>query len=206
MTETSEGLVFIDISMSVDGYIAGPNDGPENGLGDGGEALHEWVVKLSTWREQHGLSGGETNPDAEVLEESLVDTGASIVGRRMFDNAGEWGDEPPFDWPVFVLTHEKRPRLDKGSTTFIFVDGVEAALEGAREAAAGKNVAIGGGGSTARQFLQAGLVDELRLHVAPILLGGGVRLFDALHPGIAIEKTRVLDSPLVTHFTFSLSR
>ena len=201
----TDGKVFVEVTMSLDGYIAGPNDGPDNPLGDGGDQLHQWIYGLSTWREQHGLEGGVRNRDAEILDESLVNTGASIVGRRMFDLAGEWGDDPPFPWPVFVVTHEARAPFTKGATTFTFVDGVEAALEQARTVAGGKNISIGGGASTAQQFLKAGLADELRLHVTPIFLGGGVRLFEKLD-GVALEKTWVEDSPTVTHLKFALKR
>ena len=176
----TNGKVVLDITMSLDGFIAGPNDGPDNGLGDGGEQLHEWVYELATWREPHGLAGGKMNRDAEIMDEAFKRTGAMIVGKRMFDNAGGWGDTPPFHKPVFVLTHEVRDKEEKdGGTTFIFVnDGVESALEQAKEAAGDKDVGIGGGANTAQQFIKAGLLDELQIHVAPLMLGGGVRLFD----------------------------
>lgn len=201
------GKVHVDITMSLDGFIAGPNDGPGNGLGDGGEQLHEWAYELSTWREPHGLSGGKTNRDAEILEEAMSRAGAIVVGRRMFDAAEEWGDDPPFKVPVFVLTHEGRAPLAKGETTFTFLDGdAPAVLEQARAAANGRDVAIGGGADTIRQFLEAGLVDDLQVHIAPIFLGGGVRLFDRVSPGIELERTRVVDSPLVTHMRFRVSK
>jgi dihydrofolate reductase len=129
--------------------------------------------------------------------------GAIVVGRRMYDNAEGWGDDPPFRVPVFVLTHAPADPITKGDTTFTFVGGeVEGVLERAREAADGKDVAIGGGANTVDQFLEAGLVDELQVHVVPVLLGGGVRLFDRLGPGIELERTRVVDSPGVTHLKF----
>ncbi|HEY7876004.1 MAG TPA: dihydrofolate reductase family protein [Actinomycetota bacterium] len=197
------GKVFFDITMSLDGFIAGPNDGPDNGLGDGGDQLHQWVYGLSAWRAPHGLEGGETNNDSEILEEALAATGAVIVGRRMYDNAGGWGDDPPFKVPVFVLTHDRHDPIAKGETTFTFVGGeVDRVLQQAREAANGKDVSIGGGASTVDQFLKAGLVDELQVHVAPIFLGDGVRLFEQLGPGIELERTRVVDSPGVTHMKF----
>jgi dihydrofolate reductase len=201
------GKVCVDISMSLDGFIAGPNDGPGNGLGDGGERLHEWVYDLATWREPHGMSGGEMNRDAEILDEAMSAAGAIVVGRRMFDNAEEWGDEPPFSVPVFVLTHEARDPLTKGDTTFTFVQGDAATvLEQAHAAAEGRGVAIGGGANTIEQFLKAGLVDELQVHIAPIVLGGGVRLFEQLGPGIELERTRVVDSPRVTHLRFTVRK
>jgi dihydrofolate reductase len=197
--------VQLDMTMSLDGFVAGPNDGPELPLGAGGERLHEWVFPLASWREPHGLEGGETNSSSEVLEESLQATGAIVVGKRMFDNAGGWGDNPPFHKPVFVLTHTAREPLAKdGGTTFTFVtDGVESAVEQAKAAAGDKNVSIGGGASIAQQCLRAGLLDELQIHVAPLLLGGGVRLFDDLGgEGIDLEVTRVIESPGVTHLRY----
>jgi dihydrofolate reductase len=200
-------MVFAEITMSLDGFVAGPNDSPDLGLGEGGERLHEWVFGLASWRGPHGLEGGETGRDSEILEEAIKATGAVIVGRRMFDNARGWGEEPPFHVPVFVLTHDARDDLVKGDTTFIFVsDGIESALEQARGAAGEKDVSIGGGANTIQQFLNAGLVDEIQIHVAPLLLGGGIRLLDNLQPGIELEKTRVIDSPQVTHMRFRVVR
>lgn len=200
------GKVFVDITTSLDGFVAGPNDGPENGLGDGGERLHEWVYGLASWREPHGLEGGETGRDSELLAEAFSRTGAFILGRRMFDNAKGWGDEPPFHAPVFVLTHERRAPLAKKGTTFTFVDdGIESALVQAREAAGEKDVSIAGGASTIQQFLRPGLLDEIQIHVAPLLLGGGIRLFDELATDqIELEKTRVVDSPAVTHLRYRI--
>ena len=198
------GQVVFDISMSLDGFIAGPNDRPGLGLGEGGERLHQWLYELASWRERHGLAGGQTNRDAELLDEAFRNTRASIVGRRMFDNAGEWGENPPFDFPVFVLTHQAREPLVKGGTTFTFVtDGIESALAQARAAAGAKNVAIGGGANVAQQYLRAGLIDEIEIHLVPILLGGGIRLFDRLgDTQFELERTRVIESPAVTHLRF----
>ena len=197
------GKIVFDISMSLDGYVAGPDDGPELGLGVGGERLHEWVVELASWREPHGLEGGETNASSEVAE-GMSASGAVIVGKRMFDNAHGWGDEPPFGKPVFVLTHTAREPLTKGDTTFTFVtDGIESAVEQAKAAAGEKDVGIGGGASTAQQALKAGLVDEVRLTFAPILLGGGVALFDGLEPDdVELEVTRVVEGPKATHVQY----
>jgi dihydrofolate reductase len=199
------GKVVLDITMSLDGFVAGPNDGPELGLGEGGERLHEWVYDLASWREPHGLEGGEVNSSSEVLDESLKSTGAVVLGKRMFDNAHGWGDEPPFRKPVFVLTHTAREPLAKeGGTTFTFVtDGVESAVEQAKAAAGGKDVYVAGGANTAQQFLKAGLLDEMQLHVVPLLLGGGVRLFEGVGAEeVGLETTRVIDSPGVTHLRF----
>jgi dihydrofolate reductase len=209
--------LMFDISVSVDGYVAGPNQTLEEPLGRGGEQLHEWVVVARSWREGHGMQGGETNLDDEVSRERIERAGATIMGRRMFSGGdgpwesdpnadGWWGDEPPFHHPVFVLTHHARAPLAKEGTTFTFVtDGIEPALTQAREAAAGKDVAIGGGASVAQQYLKAGLVDEFELHVAPVFLGGGVRLFEGdLSAGVpGLELTRVLESPAgATHLAY----
>jgi len=205
-----------DISTSLDGFVAGPNQTLEEPLGEGGERLHEWVFRLASWREPHGLEGGDRDADDEVLTEAVRATGAVIMGRRMFSGGegpweddpnadGWWGDEPPFHVPVFVLTHHPRETvLKQGGTSFIFVtEGIEAALEQARAAAGDKNVAIGGGASVAQQYLKAGLLDEFQIHVAPVLLGGGVRLFDGEATGpVTLEATRVLASPHVTHLKF----
>lgn len=198
------GKVFADMSMSLDGYIAGPNDGPDNGLGDGGEALHEWIYGLKSWREPHKLQGGDTNQDDAVMKEAFGRPGAFIMGRRMFDNAEEaWGDEPPFQRPVFVLTHRKRePLVKKGGTTFTFVtDGIESALSQAREAANGKDVAVAGANAI-QQFINAGLLDEIQVDLVPIVLGGGVPLFANLDDRVRFGKTRAVDSPAVTHLWY----
>jgi dihydrofolate reductase len=198
------GKVVFDISVSLDGYVAGPDDGPELGLGAGGERLHEWVVELKSWREPHGLEGGETNASSAIVEEGLSAAGAIVVGKRMFDNAHGWGDVPPFHMPVFVLTHTAREPLAKSDTTFTFVtDGIESAVEQAKAAAGDKNVGIGGGANTAQQALKAGLVDEVQLNVAPVLLGGGVRLFEGLGPDDAeFELVRVIEGPRATHLKY----
>ena len=202
-----------DISMSLDGFIAGPNATLDEPLGAGGERLHEWVVKLESWRSKHGLPGGATGEDSDVLEESIRNTGAVLMGRRMFSGGegpwdddpradGWWGDEPPFGVPVFILTHHARePVTKRGGTTFTFVtDGIEAALERAREAAGDRDVAIGGGASVAQQYLAAGLLDELQIHLTPVLLREGVRLFDGVDADL--EQVRVLHSPSVTHLKY----
>jgi dihydrofolate reductase len=199
------GIVVADITTSLDGFVAGPNDGPELPLGAGGERLHEWVYDLASWREPHGLSGGEINRDSEILDEAFSSAGAIVVGKRMFDNARGWGDNPPFHMPVFVLTHENREKENKeGGTTFTFVsDGIESALEQARAAAGDKRVALGGGANTIQQYLRAGLLDEIQIHIAPMLLSAGIRLFEHLGTEpIELENTRVIESPRVTHLRF----
>lgn len=199
--------VVFNITVSLDGYVAGPNDGPDQGLGEGGERLHDWALELASWREPHGLEGGETNPSSEVLE-GMSAAGAVVVGKRMFDNAHGWGDEPPFHTPVFVLTHTAREPLTKSDTTFTFVtDGIESAIEQAKAAAGDGDVSIGGGASTAQQALKAGLVDEAQLTVAPVLLGGGVRLFEGLGPDDAeFELVRVIEGPKATHLKYRVVR
>jgi dihydrofolate reductase len=200
------GKVVSSISMSLDGFIAGPNDNVEQGLGEGGERLHQWLYNLSSWREPHGLEGGEKNRDAEVLEEGMKNIGASIIGRRMFDLAEKaWGDNPPFHLQVFIVTHHARGKMVKdGGTTFSFVtDGIESALNQAKTAAGDKDVAIGGGANIIQQYLKAGLLDELEIHLVPILLGDGKRLFDHLGTEpMELESTRVIAGNGVTHLRF----
>jgi dihydrofolate reductase len=198
------GRVTFDITTSLDGFIAGANDSLELPLGEGGEKLHEWLFGLASWREPHGLEGGETGQDSDVLAEAMSNTGAVVLGKRMFDHAQGWGDEPPFHVPVFVLTHQARESEEKeGGTTFTFVtNGIESALEQARAAAGDKDVAIAGGASTIQQYLNAGLVDEFQIHVVPLLLGGGVRLFEDASPDVSVEVTRVLASPRVAHLKY----
>jgi dihydrofolate reductase len=198
--------VIVDMGMSLDGFIAGPNAGPGNPLGDGGMRIHQWTFDVEAWRERQSLRGGKTNRDHEVVEEANARVGAFIMGRRMFDE-GEvgWPDPPPFRAPVFVLTNDARePWVRQGGTTFTFVtDGIERALEQARAAAGGKDVRIAGGANVIQQYLSAGLVDEIEIHLAPVLLGDGVRLFDGIDPkGIQLERSRVIDSPRVTHLKY----
>jgi dihydrofolate reductase len=205
--------VVAEISASLDGFIAGPNATLEEPLGAGGEKLHEWVVRLKTFRELHGGEGGDTDADDELMAESVRATGAIVMGRRMFSGGegpweddsnaeGWWGDDPPFHKPVFVVTHHEREPLVKQDTTFTFVtDGVEHAVEHARTAAGEKVVGIGGGANVIQQCLSAGLLDELRIHLVPILLGDGVRLFGNVSPQ-DLERTRVIASPTgVTHLS-----
>jgi dihydrofolate reductase len=205
------------VSMSLDGFVAGPDQSTEDPLGKGGMQLHEWAFATAAWRESHGQEAGEVNASSQVVADSLANIGATIMGRNMFGGRGPWGDEPwegwwgddpPFHHPVFVVTHQAREPLPKqGGTTFVFVtDGIESALEQAREAADGEDVALGGGADIAQQYLRAGLIDELQLHVVPVLLGEGARLFDNLegvHP--RLKCTRVVDAPGVTHLTYRLT-
>jgi dihydrofolate reductase len=210
------GKLVCDISMSLDGFVAGPNPTLEDPLGEGGERLHDWVVGLAKWRERHGLEGGEENADGEVVEEAQQATGAFVMGRKMFSGGagpweddpnadGWWGDDPPFRVPVFVLTHHSREPVTKtGGTSFTFVtEGIESALEQAQSAADDKDIYVAGGASIVQQYLRAGLLDELPIHVAPVLLGGGTRLLDDLGPNPAkFATTRVIESPNVTHLRY----
>jgi dihydrofolate reductase len=202
--------VTVDVGMSLDGFIAGPNAGPQNALGDGGHRIHQWVYDLEAWRERQSLRGGQTNRDDEVLREAYEHVGAFIMGRRMFAE-GEigWPDPPPFQAPVFVLTnHGREPWIREGGTTFTFVtDGIESALEQAREAAGETDVRISGGANTIDQFVKAGLVDEVQFHLAPVILGRGVRLFENVgEEGLDLEKIRLVDSPGVTHVSFRIAK
>jgi len=204
--------------MSLDGYVAGPNQTQEDPLGDGGEGLHEWVIATKAWREASGLSGGEENISSTVVAEEKANVGAEIMGRGKFGPAGRgpwgddpwrgwWGDDPPFHTPVFVLTHYEREPLVLSDTTFNFVtDGVESAMERAREAAGDRDVFIGGGAEVINEYLAAGLIDELELHVAPILLGAGARLFDGVGPNLKLEALRVIEAPGVAHLKYRVVR
>ena len=205
------------ISVSLDGFAAGPNQSPENPLGEGGEALHDWVVKLEAWRRPHGREGGEVNASSAVFEAAQENFGAGIMGRNMFGGGpgpwdedspwqGWWGEDPPFHMPVFVLTHHRREPLELGDTTFTFVsDGIESALEQARAAAAGKDVWIGGGAEAIQQYLAAGLVDEMLLNVVPIMLGDGERLFDNLGGAdLGLEQVEAIAGPDAAHLRYRL--
>ena len=206
--------VRVHIATSLDGYVAGPNQTIENPLGVGGEHLHDWLVELKAWRAPHGLEGGEENINSAVVDEANANVGAEIMGRGKFGppQGGPWGDDPwqgwwgenpPFHKPVFVLTHHPREPLTLSDTTFTFVtDGIRAALDQARQAAAGKDVYIGGGADVINQYLAAGLVDELELHIAPILLSGGERLFARVSPDVTLEQIRTVDAPGVTHLKY----
>jgi dihydrofolate reductase len=209
--------VKCQISISADGYLAGPNQGEEHPLGEGGMALHEWVVKLAAWRQPHGREGGEVNASSEIFEEASAGAGAVVMGRNMFGPArgpwteplwnGWWGEEPPFRVPVFVLTHHEREPLTLGETTFHFVtEGPERAVELAREAAGGKDVSVGGGGETIQQLLRAGLLDELLINQVPVILGAGVRLLDGIPPSVKLEQARVVEAPGVAHLFYAVGR
>jgi dihydrofolate reductase len=204
------------ISMSLDGFVAGPEQSVENPLGIGGMKLHEWVLPLKAWRGAHGMEGGETNESSKVVEESVANIGATIMGRNMFGGHpggwdaskpwnGWWGDNPPFHHPVFVLTHHARePLAMQGGTTFNFVThGIAGALAQARKAAGGKDISLAGGARAAQQYLVAGLVDEMEINLAPVLLGRGERLFDRVDDLHGMELVRTVATPKVTHLKFA---
>jgi dihydrofolate reductase len=206
----------LKISMSLDGFVAGPDQSVDDPLGIGGMRLHEWVLPLKAWRSMHGMEGGEVNESNAVVEESLVNIGATVMGRNMFGGHpgpwdpeklwnGWWGASPPFHHPVVVLTHHRRDPLElEGGTTFFFVtSGIEAALEQAREAAKEKDVSLAGGASAARQYLNAGLVDEMEINLVPTLLGRGERLFDGTGDDLhGLELRRTVAAANVTHLKF----
>jgi dihydrofolate reductase len=204
------------ISISADGFVAGAQQSEENPLGEGGEQLHDWAVSLAAWRDSHGKEGGEVNESTQVMDESLENVGAGVMGRNMFGPVGGgdwgdeqwngwWGDDPPYHNDVFILTHHPRDPVEmEGGTTFHFVtDGIERALERAREAANGQDVRLWGGAQVIQQYLAAGLLDELELHVVPLLLGDGARLFDNLGAAdVRLEQVRAREAPGVTHLKY----
>ena len=205
------------IAVSLDGYVAGPNQSEDHPLGDGGEGLHDWVIALKAWREPHGREGGEVNASSAIIEEADANVGGEIMGRGKFGPPGGgpwgddpwqgwWGEEPPFHKPVFVLTHHQREPLTLSDTTFTFVTaGIDSALAQAREASGDKDVFIGGGAETINQYLAAGAIDELELNIAPILLGGGERLFDGVGD-LKLEQLRAVEAPGVTHLKYRVVR
>ena len=203
----------LDISMSLDGFVAGPNITMEQPLGEGGELLHDWITRLASWRARHGQEGGETGPANDLVERLVGSIGAYVMGRRMFSGGagaweddpnadGWWGDEPPFRAPVFVLTHhEREPLVKQGGTSFTFVtDGIESALEQAKAAAGERDVQLSGGADVVQQYIRAGLVDALQIHIAPVLLGGGTSLFGELGAAVSLQPADA------THITLTPAR
>jgi dihydrofolate reductase len=211
------GKLRFQVAVSIDGFMAGPDQSLENPLGVGGEALHEWIFGLEFWRKMEGLEGGEVNASSAVLEESWSSIGAFVMGRNMFGGGpgpwrddppwiGWWGEDPPYHTPVFVLTHHPRQPLQmQGGTTFNFVtDGIDSALEQAKRAAGGRDILIGGGANAIQQYLAAGLVDEFELHVVPLVLGSGERLLENV-AGLTLRQVRAIDAPGVTHIKYRVS-
>ncbi len=211
------GKLKVGIAMSLDGFVAGLDQSEENPLGVGGPQLHSWVFPLKVFREMHGAQGGETNASSAVFEERMANLGATIMGRNMFGPIrGDWGDEswrgwwdenPPYHHPVFVLTHFARePLVMQGGTVFHFVtDGIESALAQAKDAAQGKDIMLAGGASAINQYLAAGVVEEIEVSIAPVILGGGARLFEGIEPGtLKLEQVRAVAAPGVTHVTYRI--
>ena len=213
---TANAKLRCHISISADGFVAGPNQSEQNPLGEGGERLHDWAISLAAWRESHDLPGGGVNESTRVMEETVENIGAGVMGRNMFGPAGGgdwrngqwkgwWGDDPPYHNDVFILTHHPRQPVEmEGGTTFHFVtDGIERALRRAKESAGGRDVRLWGGAQLVQQYLAAGLLDELELHIVPVLLGDGARLFDNLGGAeIALEQVRAIEAPGVTHVKY----
>jgi dihydrofolate reductase len=208
----------VNMMMSLDGFVAGPEQGPENPFGIGGMQLNEWLLPLRAFRELHGDEGGEVNASTPFVEGWFENIGATVMGRNMFGGGpgpwdedpwtGYWGEDPPYHHPVFVLTHHAREPLEMlGGTTFRFVtEGIESALEQARETAGGKDVSLGGGARAVQQYLAAGLLDEILTSVVPVLLGSGARLFDDL--GAArprLEQVEAVEAPGVTHIRYRVA-
>lgn len=213
------GKVRFHMTMSLDGFTSGLNQRLEKPFGDNTDALNDWLFRLRSFQEMRGQTGGQTGPSDDVVRERLSNVGATVMGRNMFGGGqgdwpepqwnGWWGDEPPFHGPVFVLTHHPRqPQAMLGGTTFYFVtDGIEAALDRAREAAGSRDVLIGGGATTVRQYLRAGAVDEFEIHLVPSFVGAGERLFDGLDPAsLKFEQVRVVAAPDVTHIKYRMKR
>jgi dihydrofolate reductase len=208
--------VSCQISISLDGFVAGPNQSLVNPIGEGGLRLHQWVFETASWREQHGEAGGARTADSAVVGDLFKNVGAYVMGRKMFGGGdgpwdetwtGWWGDDPPYRVPVFVLTHHARQPLSmKGGTTFTFVtEGIESALEHVRSAAGDKDVEIAGGAHTVQQYLRAGLLDELHLHIVPVILEAGERLLENVG-GPTLEPINVIASPAVTHIKYRIAR
>jgi dihydrofolate reductase len=205
----------LNMMMSLDGFVAGPEQSEENPFGIGGMRLNEWLFPLKAFREMQGEEGGEVNASTPIVEGWMDNIGATVMGRNMFGGGpgpwgthpwnGFWGEDPPYHHPVFVITHHARKPLEmQGGTTFHFVtDGIESALEQAKQAARGKDVSLGGGAAIVQQYLAAGLLDELLISIIPVLLGRGARLFDQLGSNLpTLEQTKAVEAPGVTHIRY----
>jgi dihydrofolate reductase len=195
--------VVAGITTSVDGYITGPDDGPGKGLGEGGERLHYWVFG-GPWTYDDGPTGEATGEDAAWLAETSSRLGAVVCGRGTYEAAEHWGDENPWGLPFFIVTH--RPEEQPEGDDFRFVSGVEAAVESAREASGDKDVSVMGGADVIRQALEAGLVDELTIVIAPVVLGGGKRLFEGFSQSLDLEHLGVRQSPFATFIDYRVKR
>jgi dihydrofolate reductase len=210
-------MIRSDISVSLDGFAAGPNQTRDNPLGEGGERLHDWAVELEAWRLAHDKEGGEVNASSPVMTERQANVGAGIMGRNMFGGGpgpwsaepwnGWWGEDPPFHTPVFVLTRYPREPLTLSDTTFVFVtDGIESAVKQATAAAGDRDVHVHGGANVIQQCIASGHLDQLEMHVTPILLGGGARLLDGIGTDARLEQVRVIEAPGVTHLKYRIAR
>lgn len=201
--------IFFDIAISLDGFMAGDNRSPQNTIGDGGMTLHNWMfIQKAFWEHLGKEDGKEDGPDGTLIRETIARTGACIMGKRMFEEGEPNWPEDLFKSDVFVLTNEKRdPWIQKGTTTFYFInDGIGSAFEKAKQSANGKDIRIMGGADTIQQFLDAGLVDEFILHITPVILGSGIRLFDHIDKSkFDIEITDVIHSSLTTHLYYRLT-
>jgi dihydrofolate reductase len=195
------GKIVAAITMSVDGYITGPDDGPGKGLGEGGERLHYWVMG-GPWSYENEPQVEPEGEDAEYLNEMTARAGAVVVGRTMYEASGHWGDKNPFGMPVFVVTH--RPEEGPETGEFSFVGGFDEAIDRAKKAAGDKAVSIGGGGDVIRQGLDAGIVDELHIIVAPVILGGGKHLFEDFTKSLDLENLGVRQSRWATFMAFAV--
>jgi dihydrofolate reductase len=202
--------IFFDVGLSLDGFIAGDNRGPDNPLGDNGTTIHEWMFRQKAFHRTHNMEGGvEEGPDGKLIEEVFARTGAWIMGKRMFEEGEKHWPEDLFKSDVYVLTHEKRqPWVQKGTTAFYFInDGIESALEKAKQSAKGKDVRISGGANTIQQYLNAGHIDEFTLHIAPVILGSGLRLFDGNSRNkYDVEIEEIIPSKIVTHLKYKLEK
>jgi dihydrofolate reductase len=212
------GVVKFQVAVSLDGFMAGPDQSLENPLGVGGMDLHRWMLDLEVWRRLEGQDGGAINASTPIVEDAMTNYGAVVMGRNMFGGGpgpwredepwrGWWGDDPPYHTPVFVLTHHPREPLKmQGGTTFFFAtDGIGPALEQARESAGDRDVAIAGGANVIQQYLAAGSVDEFELHVVPLVLGSGERPLDNVGE-LELEQVRALEAPGVTHLRYHVAK
>jgi dihydrofolate reductase len=207
----------LNITMSIDGFVSGPEQSEDNPLGVGGEELHNWLTELEAFQETHGGEGGKVNASTPIAEGFFENVGAGVMGRNMFGGSGPWGadpwrgfwgEDPPYHHPVFVLTHHAREPLEmQGGTTFHFVtEGIESALERAKDAAARKDVSLAGGARVVQQYLAAGLLDEMLISVVPILLGRGARLFENLGDARpSLEQVQAVEAPGVTHIRYRVA-
>lgn len=202
--------IFFDTGISLDGFMAGENRGPKNPIGDGGVTIHNWMYRQKAFFRNLGMDGGEEDgQDSKLIDDTFARTGSYIMGKRMFEEGEPNWPEDLYKTDVYVLTHEKRePWIQKGRTIFHFInDGIESAIKKARKSAKGKDIRIQGGAETIQQFLNAGLVDEFVVHYSPVILGGGIRLFDNIDKNkFEVSIDEVIASPLTTHIKYKLTK